>query len=218
MGNVEIFIAQASGTLGKHTDKIMSAFASAVKTAKNINLSAVDVIVTDNPYGVIPEMGVGGYTPGTHVVYLSIDPKFDLKEQEISLTLIHEFHHAMRWRGPGYGKTFKEALVTEGLACLYEEQVSGTAPIYTQVDIKDAAKTISKDTLNDNNYPHHELFINGNNDVPRWFGYTLGYKIAKHGAGTLKMSAAELVNEPYSSFDKSVRALVESESADSSDA
>jgi uncharacterized protein YjaZ len=82
----------------------------------------------------IPEYGIGANSPGPNHVYVSFDPESDkITQHGLDETLFHEIHHCMRWRDPCYGETLGEAMITEGLACLYEEQKTGKTPLCTQM-------------------------------------------------------------------------------------
>lgn len=96
-------IANSSGRLDLHKAMIASTFDSAARTASGLlDAEAIDVMFIASPGEVIPEMGVGGYTYGPNTVVVAIDPDSpNLSETHLLSTLIHEFHHAMRWRGPG---------------------------------------------------------------------------------------------------------------------
>lgn len=50
-------------------------------------------------------------------------------------TLVHEIHHAMRWRGPGCGSTLRERLVSEGLAQTFEAECTGVVPLYAEGEV-----------------------------------------------------------------------------------
>ncbi len=59
------------------------------------------------------------------VVYVTMDPEHPSLRanaaQSLERMLAHELHHCARWDGPGYG----EALVSEGLAGHFEQEVFG---------------------------------------------------------------------------------------------
>lgn len=211
MNNINLLIANASGSLDSYLDMLRSAFKNASNHAvDDLSFNNVDVVAIDAPYSTIPELGVGGYTPSANLIYLSLNPAHRIQEKEIELSLLHEFHHAARWRDPGYGKNFEEALVTEGLACLYEQEKSGNIPIYAKANIEDALDDFDEATLKDSEYNHHELFITGNENLPRWFGYALGYKTVYGTSRKLDKRAGQLVDEPIESFQESLKALVHS--------
>ncbi|RMH11155.1 MAG: hypothetical protein D6701_15425, partial [Gemmatimonadetes bacterium] len=86
-------------------------------------MAGVRVRVFAQTRGVIPEIGIGGFSPSGDEVHLFVDPDSpripgSLEEELIPL-LAHELHHTRRRRGPGYGATLLEAMVSEGLADHY---------------------------------------------------------------------------------------------------
>lgn len=194
---INLLLANASSSLNPHLGMIKSAYDNAcTQASKDIGADQIDVVVVDAAYNAIPELGVGGYTPSAHIVYLSLDPAHDIKETDIYMGMLHEIHHAMRWRDPGYGLTLEEALYTEGLAALYEEEVTQQRPIYTMMEFTEAHINLAKKDFENSSYDHHMWFISGNAEIPRWFGYSYGYQLAKSASKKLTKSAAELVHAP----------------------
>lgn len=200
MNTANVLVANSGGTLTKFLPMIEDCFDKTLETfkVKSISLSPVDVVVVDANYTVIPEMGIGGYSPAQNIVYVSIDPTHDIKEQDLYMTMLHELHHAARWRSPGYGSTLREALLSEGLATLFEEEVTGATPIYAKVAIAQKQINAAKKELDNSHYNHRMWFISGNETIPHWFGYSYGYKLAKDASLRLNKTAAELVNTPIS--------------------
>ncbi len=181
--------------MDKHINVIENAFKKASDTAFGVlGADKIDILIIDAPSSTIPEIGVGGYTPSSNVVYINIDPSKKILEKNLYMGMLHEIHHAVRWRNPGYGETLKEALLTEGLATLFEEECSGETPIYATVRITKDQIGMANKELNSKKYNHIEWFITGNNDVPRWFGYSYGYQLAKSASNTLKKPASKLVS------------------------
>ncbi len=163
---------------------------------KELNANQIDIIFISASMLAIPEYGIGGNSPGPNHIYVSFDPNSDkITQKGLTETLLHEIHHCMRWRDPGYGDTLGEAMVSEGLACLYEEQHSGETPIYAKVNIKDEHIQQAKELLDSNKYDHSEWFFGGKK-IDRWFGYTYGYNACKHYANTTNKNASELVSLP----------------------
>ena len=72
--NTILHIANAAKDLDPFLEIIKKSYTSAIKkiTAK-MPVSNVDVIVANNPYEVIPEIGMGGRTYNAHLVVISID-------------------------------------------------------------------------------------------------------------------------------------------------
>jgi len=197
MDSIKIHIINSSGSLDDIENVINSAFQKAsAQAVGDFNLDKVDVLFIDDPRSVIPELGVSGYSPSGSLIYIYLDSSANPKEEDIYATLLHEFHHSKRWRDPGYGETLWETLVTEGLACVYGEQITGSRPIYVAnkdnpLELLDALK------LDDSNYNHFEIFITGNKHLPRWFGYFAGYEIAKFLLENKNIDSIEAVNKKF---------------------
>lgn len=86
--NVIHHILLGSARLTNYQDKIRKAFNQTIEKISNkVSISDVDVVIYDNPHGAIPEVGVGGYTPDSHTVFISLDPEFSNFEQTISREL-----------------------------------------------------------------------------------------------------------------------------------
>lgn len=126
---VNLHILNARGKLDFVRERIEKTFFYGVTTISALlPIADIDVIVQASTF-VIPETGMGGWSPAADVLYISIDPAnpnllrdFDT---EFLATLGHELHHCLRHGGPGYGRTLGEALVSEGLACHFETELRG---------------------------------------------------------------------------------------------
>ncbi len=140
-----------------------------------------------NPQRANPETGVGGFTnPTTGNVLVSIAENVDRDDLTTWLpaTLAHELHHSSRIRtGPGYGWTLGEALVTEGLAEHFVAEVFPSTPPRPwdnafPSERESAIWHQAQQELNgpDSDEDHRRWFF-GAGRLPRWAGYTLGYKI-----------------------------------------
>ncbi len=146
----------------------------------------VDLVIYSNPEGAIPELGIGGFTPNAHTVFISVDPRHPkfasgIKTQ-LSRTLAHELHHAVRWTNPGYGHTLGEALVTEGLAAHFESEVfEGKLNMWDVAVRGKKLETLhnrAKKELHSPRYNHHDWFFGSRQrKIPRWSGYALAFHI-----------------------------------------
>jgi len=200
------YIANASGEFGREIlDKIDDGFTQGQAIVRDkLGADKIDVVFVNAPMNVIPEIGIGGYSPGPYNIYVSLDPNFKtFSVEDMVLTILHETHHCMRWRKHGYGQTLGEAMISEGLATLFEEEHSGTPPIYAQVPIKQDEIDKARNSLLDKNYNHSEWFFGAKN-IQRWFAYTYGYQLSKAYSQKTNKSAAELVNTPAELFLKDV--------------
>lgn len=195
MAKISSYIANSTGKLDPLLPKINAAFNDGVGAlVHKLKADQIDIIFLYAPEWTIPELGVGANSPGPYNLYVRLDPDFkNLKPEDIFLSIIHEGHHCMRWRKPGYGTSLGEAMVSEGLATLFEEEISGKPPIYSQVKITDLEIEKAKRYINKKTYDHAEWFF-GSKKVQRWFGYTYGYQLCKAYSAKTGRKAAELVH------------------------
>ncbi len=187
--NVNLHILDAKGRFAKQKETIRKNFEAAVEKVKQkLPIDNVDVTIFDNPENVIPELGIVGYTPNAHEIQITLDsihPKFEKAiNQHLAGTLAHEMHHIMRWRGPGYGKTLLEALVTEGLADHFDLEVNrGEVPLWAKALTSKQLEELSqkaKQEWHNENYDHHAWFFGSKErNIPRWTGYSLGFELVE---------------------------------------
>jgi hypothetical protein len=167
---------------------------------------ATTVRIRVDPGATIPEMGVGGFTDvGTGTVTISLDPDRPGFERTLRtwlpITLAHELDHSERTRrGPGYGDTLLQAMVSEGMADAFARQaLPGSPPIPWD----HALDPIEEYVLWRQSLPHlgqrqssagHALWFYGTGRIPRWAGYTIGHHIvASYLLRHPRMTAAEIV-------------------------
>lgn len=117
--------------------------------------------------------------------------------------LAHELHHSSRWDGPGYGKTLGEALVSEGLAGHFAQEVYGAAPEpWEQLPVSTLRPHLSKAKAEwrSDEYNHGGWFF-GSQDLPQWLGYSLGYQlVARYMAVHAHDRASGLVHADAGDF------------------
>jgi uncharacterized protein YjaZ len=198
MKRIQLHILDASETFNDQLENIEKAFEFAREKAEALlDLKGVDVVVRDLAEYTIPELGIGGFTPADgHIVYISIDPSRKLDSIDIRAQILHELHHCARNQTYGFKRSLADDLISEGLASLFEEEVTGKRPLYSQVEIsaeniEQAKKIISSQEP----YSLDEWFY-GTKDIPKWFGYSYGYKIVSDYAQAEGKQASDLATEP----------------------
>ncbi|WP_004580313.1 DUF2268 domain-containing putative Zn-dependent protease [Marinobacter nanhaiticus] len=204
-----VHYANACGQLDGWTERVSEAISEARYRAEQVLAPiSLDVVVQVWPGQVIDCMGFVGYAPTGTMMQLTLDPgnaNFDSNMGEpFERMVAHELHHVMRWRGPGYGQTLGEALVSEGLAGHFCRLLYGSAPepwesALSGNELIDCAMR-AKERWSEHAYRHGEWFF-GQGPLPRWAGYSLGYALVeRHLKQHTGEDAASLVHEPAASF------------------
>ena len=183
----------------------------ALAKAKSIfNVEDVSVEINEDPDQVIPETGVGGFTPDSHTIFVYYDStNQNLKEklqQEIKSTVTHEFHHAIRNRIFNWKEdTLLGAMITEGLADHFDIEVNGGQPKPWSIALNDdeleKVKGTATPEFNSREYNHDDWFFGSESrNIPKWAGYAIGFKLVGDYLKKIDKKASELVVEPASSF------------------
>lgn len=188
--SVRVHVLGADPALAPHLRRIEAAAAAAAeRVSRHLPLSHVDVVLERNPFATIPHLGIGGSCPSGHLVHVALDPTHAgfpaLLDLHLSRTLAHELHHCARWRGPGYGRTLGETLVSEGLADHFDLQVHPDAAPYPWTQALNAAAlraalARAHPRLWDTDYDHAYWFFNTTEGGPPFHaGYALGFHLVK---------------------------------------
>jgi uncharacterized protein YjaZ len=156
------------------------------------------VSVYPNGDWAVPETGAGGYAPTGDWIQLSLDPAKEKKEdveRTLPATVYHECNHIARWRTVGYGKTLLEAMITEGLACVFEKQfgkISLPWTVYSPEEIATMLDVVRMHGSKEGSYEHPRWFFGTDPLVPRWLGYKVGTYIVEQAL--LHHSSASIVD------------------------
>ena len=190
MSRINLLLSEANGNLSDKKKTIIGATKTAEKyTFPKLKIDwDIDILVTNRIQMTIPENGAGGYTFSADYIQISIDNE-KATENLISENIVHELCHASRWgKNPEWMKTLFDNLIFEGLACIFEaEFIENKAEkslfIKTILECSDAQNkeilALIHNELNSDNYNYNEIFFNGNDKLPRWSGYSLGYYLVK---------------------------------------
>lgn len=185
---------------------ILSVLENTVQTVnQHLHHQGCNIVIVVDPESTIPEEGIGGFAWGPDYIKiaLDIDHKIPIREiitEHLPPTLAHELHHARRDKDVGYGDTLGEALITEGLACAFEEMLHpGRLVQYAHnlsnkelVEVSEKARPL----LGEKDYNHALWFFSEDGDIKRWAGYSLGYDIVKRYMEATSKDPAQLVNTP----------------------
>lgn len=190
MNKINILLTEANGNLSSNREMIIDA----IKTAEGYSFPKlkidwdIDVLVTNRIPMIIPENGAGGYTFTADFIRIIIDDKKATKNL-ISENVVHELCHAARWgKNDEWIKSLFDCLIFEGLACVLEaefvkdktEKSLFIKTILERTDDENKKILASlQDKLDSNEYNYDEIFFNGNDKLPRWAGYSVGYYLVK---------------------------------------
>lgn len=211
--NINLYIMNAKGRLTPFislSKKALKEIESIIP--KDFPINNLDIAIFDSPETTIRELGIGGHTINPNYIAVSVDPENPVIGKryytELIDTLAHEFHHVARWRTIGYGKTLLEAMITEGLADHFANEITGRKEPHLwnkaldkkQIDyfLKKAKKDFNNKKYNHNNW----FFGSKDKKIPKWTAYTLGYylveeylnkRVNKSGASLYKTKAKEFI-------------------------
>ncbi len=209
--SVTVHVFTKSGKLTPYRTKISQTVQTAVSQTKQyIPIGNIDIALYDNPRGAIPETGEGGWTENQNLIFISLNPEFKHFEKTLAYYLprvvAHELHHAARWNTVERDGSLGEALISEGLAAHFEETVSNGKPsLWARAIEGEQLQSLiprAKSDFTNKTYNHRAWFFGkGDPTIPRWAGYSIGYKlvsdyITKHP----KETAATLYNKPAKDF------------------
>ena len=191
MNKINLFITEANNNLSAKKSLILNAVKMAEEYAfprLRINWD-IDIVITNRAYEfVIPEDGVGGQTYASDFILISINED-KITENILAETLVHELCHAARWgKNDEWMNTLFDGIISEGIATYFEfEFVKGKPEkqlfLKTVVGRSDEEnKKIYEELesqLENERYDYQTIFFNGNDKLPRWSGYSLGYLTVK---------------------------------------
>ena len=211
MNKVNILLTEANGNLSNKKEMIENAIKMAEEYAfLKLNIAwDIDVLVTNRIPMIIPENGAGGYTFSADFIRINIDDK-KATENLISENVVHELCHAARWgKNDEWIKSLFDGLIFEGLACVLEaefvkdrsEKSLFIKTILERTDDENE-KILEKlrDQLDSNCYDYDTIFFNGNNKLPRWSGYSLGYYLVKKYLEKTGKKIEEAFADKYADF------------------
>lgn len=191
MSKVNILLTNANGNLSDQKEIIERAVREAESYVfPKLEVSwDIDFLVTNRLYDiVIPEDGVGGRTRTSDFIEFAINEE-KATENLISEMVVHELCHAARWgKNDEWINSLFDGVINEGIATYFEaefvkdreEKTLFIKTILGRTD-EENEKILEKlrNQLDSNYYDYDTIFFNGNNEFPRWAGYSLGYYLVK---------------------------------------
>lgn len=208
--NATVHILTGSGRLLKYKRNIEDASQKIIARASGvIPIKNVDIVIYDNHWNTIPETGEGGKTVGGNTIFISLNPDFPKFSRTLAYflprSIFHELHHAARYQAIENNKTLLDAFVSEGLACLFAQEQTDQKPDFWTAavhgkklrELINRAEKEYKDSIK----KYRAWFFGSELTIPRWAGYSIGYKLVEDYIGKHKgQTGASLYNKPAKEF------------------
>lgn len=212
MNKINVLLANSNGNLRNIEQMIKEAVKEAELYAfsrLNINWD-IDLVITNHmPFVLIPEDGVGGRTYWSDLITICVDEE-KLTKSKITEMLVHELCHAARWgKNNEWMNTLFDGLINEGIATYFEAEFAKnleekTVFIKTILERSDEEnKKIFerlRDQLESSSYVYETIFFNGNDELPHWAGYSLGYYLVKRYLERTGKKIEEAFFDKYADF------------------
>ena len=212
MNKINILLTTANGNLKKHKETIETAVEVARQyTFPKLKINwDIDLLVTNRLYEIIiPEDGVGGRTITSDFIEYAINEEI-ATESIISEMLVHELCHAARWgKNDEWINSLFDNIISEGIATYLEaefvkDREEKTAFIKTILERTDEENEIIikklRDQFDSNDCDYNAIFFNGNNELPRWSGYSIGYYLVNKYLGKTNKKIEDTFADKYAEF------------------
>jgi len=219
MSKIHIHIANANQiftnaeiTIFKNATQKAEGFISATFTQFDYE---VDVIIATSSFilPTIAEDGIAGKTLHSRLIILSLDKnQHEISEGFIFETICHEMSHSLRWEKlPEYAETMFDGMILEGLAvALEEEAMIKLGRRNQQFFLREMQKTSQAEidkiiaalqgNFEDKVYDYTKIFFTGDDVLPRWAGYKLGYYFVKQHLRQTSQTIAQATLASYKDF------------------
>jgi uncharacterized protein YjaZ len=187
--SINIYVLSASKEIRPYSEVMKSIAKNTIASVeKLLPINDIDIIFYNNPRATIDEIGgIGGFTPNENLIFISLNPIHpsfsNALKNELSFIVAHELHHTIRWQKQVEGDTLLEAMVFEGLADHFAQELTGRnkPSIYSCALTSEQKKTFFKKASGEwlkSSYDNNLWFFGSEPEVvPRWTGYTLGYDL-----------------------------------------
>ena len=212
MSKINVLLTNANGNF----DDIKDAILAAVKEVESYAFSRlkidwdIDVVVSANAYSlIIPEDGVGGYTYASDFIVSALDLK-SMSIPHFKEMLVHELGHAARWgKNDEWMNTLFDGMISEGIATYFgtefaknnsEKQFFTRAMLERSDEENERILNELRGNLDDKNYDYQTIFFTGNDKLPRWSGYSLGYYLVKKYLEKMHKTIEEAFADKYKDF------------------
>lgn len=215
MGKINLLVSNSNKNFNDNDLSIFSKASIAAEKFITNNFYfnyEVDVLITAPSYimNTIPEDGISGRTYNSHFIIIVVNKEqSEVNEDIVFETICHEMSHSLRWEKlTETANTLFEVMILEGLAiALEKEALVSTGRKNKQFFLEEMEETdevianniISqlRNLFDNQEYDYSRIFYDGDEKLPRWAGYRLGYYLVnKH----LKLTEESIYKATLSSY------------------
>ena len=212
MSEINLLVTTANGNFLGQKEMIEKSAAKAQEYAfSRLQIDwDIDMLVTNRLYNIlIPEDGVGGRTITSDFIEFAINEK-KATEGAVAEMMVHELCHAARWgKNDEWINCLFDGLISEGIATCFEvefvkdsEEKTFFIKTVLQRSDEENEEILGKlrGELNSNEYDYNAIFYNGDENLPRWAGYSLGYYLVKKYLEKTGKTIEEAFADKYDEF------------------
>ena len=213
MSKINLLLANANNNLTKQETMVKSAVKSAeIFAFPKLKIDwDIDVVITGRgPVSAIPEDHVGGHTFDSDFIIIRVEN--GATEGVVSEVLCHELCHSARWgKNDEWMNTLFDALIFEGLATYFEAEYTKNKQekqffIKTIINRSDKENekilNLLKTQLFHKKYNYNLIFFAGDDNLPRWSGYSLGYYLVKKYLTNTNQKIEDVFANKYADFKR----------------
>lgn len=216
MSRIHLYIANAGKDF---TDTDVTAICRAVKSAetfvsgvfRSFDYDLDLIVVSSSPTTpTIQQDGIGGRTYHSRLIVVALDKSQHVPSEDfIFETVCHELSHSLRWeKVPEFAETLFDGMIMEGLAVVLEEQAMNRSGYelrqfflaeVRRTGLKEISTmmTVLRNKFDNTEYDYETIFFSGNDLLPRWAGYKLGYYLIKRYLSKTKQTIEQATLASY---------------------
>jgi len=166
-----------------------------------------DLCLSHDPLNCNPELGIGGVAFSQSLMHIFLDANNPNLEQsireEVLAVLAHESHHCVRIQKVPDHVTLMDNIVTEGLACHFETEITGcSAPSFIPDEVLNASREHLRSmraSLEDTEFCFETYFLGKDlKKYPKYAGFAVGFELVGQYLAKVKSTASEAVYVPAS--------------------
>ena len=212
MSKINVLLANSAGEFNETQSDIINA----IKEVERYTFSKlkidwnIDLVVNNRmDFLVIPEDGVGGYTYASDFIISALDLK-SMSIPRFKEMLAHELCHAARWgKNDEWMNTLFDGMISEGVATYFNAEFAknnSEKQFFTKTILECSDEENEhilnelRGNLDDKNYDYNTIFFTGNDKLPRWSGYSLGYYLVKKYLEKTHKTIEEAFADKYEDF------------------